>query len=109
MARDEPPAPASHTVVRLDALRVPVSEHSGDEGQFLYALKATEPGGRQLVWEGGSDRGIVAVVDFGVPVGVCAEGIYYAWGATTMLEHPVDHAALRSVPLLYERFFGSGL
>jgi hypothetical protein len=81
---------------------------SGDEGKFLYALKATQPGDRQLVWEGGSERGVVAVVDFAAPVGVCAYGIYYAWGATTMLKHPVDHTALRAVPLLNARFFGEG-
>lgn len=81
---------------------------SGDEGQFLYALKATQPGDRQLVWEGRSERGVIAVVDFAAPVGVCADGIYYAWGATTMLPHPVDHHALRAVPLLAARFFGDG-
>lgn len=76
-------------------------------GQFLYALKDTETGARQVVWEGGSKRGIIAVVDFALPV-VRVAGIYYAWGATTMLPEPVDHDALRRVPILAERFFGSG-
>lgn len=79
-----------------------------DQGQFLYALKDTQPGDRQVVWEGGSERGIVAVVDFIEPVGLGVAGIYYAWGASTSLENPVSHDALRAVPLLAERFFGSG-
>ncbi len=77
------------------------------EGQFLYALKDTQPGDRQLVWEGRSERGIIAVVDFAAPV-VCVAGIYYAWGVTTRLAKPVDHDQLRTDPVLAERFFGGG-
>jgi hypothetical protein len=80
---------------------------SDDRGQFLYALKDTQPRDRQVVWEGGSERGIVAVVDFAVPV-VRVAGIYYAWGTTTMLTNPVDHDAIHRVELLEERFFGRG-
>ena len=78
-----------------------------DQGQFLYALKDTQPGDRQLVWEGGSERGIIAVVDFAAPV-VRVAGIYYAWGVTTRLAKPVGHDQLRTDPVLAERFFGSG-
>jgi hypothetical protein len=77
------------------------------EGQFLYALKDTQPGDRQVVWEGGSERGIIAVVDFVAPV-VCVAGIYYAWGATTKLSAPLTHDRLRAVPVLADRFFGGG-
>ncbi len=78
-----------------------------NQGQFLYALKDTQPGDRQLVWEGRSERGIIAVVDFAAPV-VCVAGIYYAWGVTTRLSNPLVHDQLRTVPALADRFFGGG-
>lgn len=104
--------------VRKDSARLPtqicawnhgnILDDRGDtSGQYLYALKATEPGDRQLVWEGGSERGIVAVVDFATAA-VRVEGIWYAWGNSTPLTAPLTHNALREDPALEDRFFGSG-
>src|SRR4051794_3266148 len=69
------------------------------EGQFLYALKDTLPGERQLVLEGGSKRGLIGYVDFSGHNRKAA-GIYYAWGTTTYLEEPVSTATLYADPLL---------
>jgi hypothetical protein len=77
-------------------------------GQYLYALKATQPGDRQLVWEGGgSERGIIGVVDFG-STAVPANGRYYAFGNATWLKEPITHQKLARVPTLRERFLGTG-
>ena len=81
----------------------------GDEdfGQYLYALKATQPSDRQLVWEGGSERGIIGVVDFD-STSVLAHGLYYAFGNVTWLDEPVTRAKIARDPLLRERFLGQG-
>jgi hypothetical protein len=72
-------------------------------GQFQYALKATTAGDRQLVLEGESARGIVAVVDF-AGHNRKAGPIYYAWGATTWLPKPLDAAAIRADNVLRRAF-----
>jgi hypothetical protein len=75
------------------------------DGRYLYALKATQPGDRQLVIEGGdSDLGPIAVVDFGTPA-VWALGRYHAFGSVTMLRPPVTRAMIASNRVLREYFF----
>ena len=63
------------------------------ERQFLYALKDTLPGDRQLIMEGGSARGLIGYVDF-AGHNRKAASIYYAWGAVTYLQEPVDKSAM---------------
>lgn len=84
-----------------------VDASEGPAEQWLYALKATEPGDRQLVWEAGTDRGIIGVVDFGTGA-VRVEGIYYAWGRFTDVMPPLTPDLLRNEAVLAERFFGTG-
>ncbi len=79
------------------------SEEMTGEGQFLYALKDTKPGDRQLVFEGGSDRGIIAVVDF-AGHNRKSGPIYYAWGRTTLLDRPILATTVRSDPVLSGAF-----
>jgi hypothetical protein len=77
--------------------------------QFLYALRDTEEGDRQVVWEGGgSQRGIVAVVDFGGQK-LRVNHRWRAWGVTTLLEKPISPKQLRSDPVLARRFSRCGL
>lgn len=76
-----------------------------DDPQFLYALCATTEGDRQVIWEGGGGRGIVAVVDFSHHQ-MHGGTRWFAWGRSSMLTVPVGPEALRTVPELNERFFG---
>ena len=80
-----------------------------EEPQFLYALKDTAHGDRQLVWEGGGGgRGIVAVVDFGGPK-LYVNSRWRSWGVTTMLKPPIALEALRSDPTTARRFSPNGM
>jgi hypothetical protein len=72
-------------------------------GQFQYALKDTAVGHRQAVVEAGSNRGVIAVVDF-AGHNRKAGSIYYAWGAVTYLPKPVDQAAIASDVILRDAF-----
>jgi hypothetical protein len=73
------------------------------EGQFLYALKDTLPGDRQLILEGGSARGLIGYVDF-AGHNRKAASIYYAWGAVTYLQESVDKDAMYADPVLRAAF-----
>jgi hypothetical protein len=73
------------------------------EGQFLYALKDTPPGERQLVLEGGSVRGLIGLVDF-AGHNRKAASIYYAWGSVTYLQEPVAKSTLDADPVLRRAF-----
>jgi hypothetical protein len=72
-------------------------------GQFLYALKETVSGDRQAVLEGGSDRGMIAVVDF-AGHNRKAGSVYYAWGAVTYLSERVDKRVIDADPVLSRAF-----
>ena len=76
---------------------------SDGSGQFLYALKDTVVGDRQVVLEGGTDRGIIAVVDF-AGHNRKRGSIYYAWGAVTDLREPVDASSIAADPILSKAF-----
>ena len=83
------------------------SEGSG--GQELYALKDTQYGERQLVWEGGAGGGIVGFVDFtGMPAARDRSGIFWDWGAFTRFERRFSVEDLSQEELLRERFAGRG-
>lgn len=85
-----------------------IGTDSDDFGQYLYALKATQPGDRQLVWEGGgSERGIVGLVDFD-STAVLANGRYYAFGNFTRFAEPISKPKIARVARLTDRFLGSG-
>lgn len=76
---------------------------SGRSGQFLYALKDTVEGDRQVVLEGGTDRGIISVVDF-AGHNRKRGAIYYAWGAVTDLCEAVDASSIGADPILSQAF-----
>jgi hypothetical protein len=86
-------------------------------GEWLYCLKNTRPGDRQVVWAGTHGAGIVGVVDFGATEprlredggGKVKPGRYEAWGAYTPLAEPIPIERLQADPALAERFAGSGL
>jgi hypothetical protein len=79
-----------------------------DSGQELYALKDTALGERQVVWEGGGRRSIVAFVDFaGLPFRD-ENDVWSDWGTVTYLDPPLDEEVLRREPALHDRFFGAG-
>lgn len=90
----------NHTYV-LDRSREVRSDRTS--GQFLYALKGTAYGDRQVVLEGQSRRGVIAVVDF---AGHNRKNgpIYYAWGAITYLREPVGLSAIDADSLLSSTF-----
>jgi hypothetical protein len=73
------------------------------QGQYLYALNATEPGDRQLIWEGASNRGFIGVVDFD-DTAVKVGGRFYAWGGTTLLKPAVTKSVIERSALLNDRF-----
>jgi hypothetical protein len=66
---------------------------SDGSGQFLYALKDTVVGDRQVVLEGGTDRGTIVVVDF-AGHNRKRGSICYGWGAVTDLREPVDASSI---------------
>jgi len=83
-------------------------DDSGGEAEFLYGLKATKRGDRQVVWEGGrGGRGIVCVVDFDDPQ-LLENDRYRSWGTVSLLERPISPEALRSDPVLGRRFSRPG-
>jgi hypothetical protein len=90
------------------------AEFAGEpsDGQWLYCLKDTDLGDRQIVWHGSGGQGIIAVVDFNGHVRrrVDADGVpmgkYEGWGRITMLRRPIAVERVRSHPDLARRFGG---
>lgn len=80
--------------------------HEVDAGEWLYCLKGTEPGDRQVVWSGVHGKGIIAVVDFSGEVRRRSSSgrLYEGWGLVSPLPRPVSVARVQSNHLL-ARFF----
>lgn len=77
-------------------------------GQYLWCLKATTAGDRQIIWEGTSGRGIVGVVTYGDPQ--IQEGNRYArWGRFQMFTNPISRDRLLSTPATSNRFSSNGI
>jgi hypothetical protein len=75
------------------------------EGQWLYCLKTTRPGDRQVVWLGKGSAGIVAVVDFNGAVRLRGSGrLYEGWGRVTELRKPIPSDVVLSHPVLKPKF-----
>lgn len=75
------------------------------DGQWLYCLKGTRSGDRQIVWSGVNGRGLIAVVDFSGAVRPRrAAGKYEGWGRITPLAEPVSVDTLRDHPVLAKLF-----
>jgi hypothetical protein len=70
------------------------------EGQWLVALKGTEPGHRFVIAEA-AGRGLIAVVDFDSTAHAVGSR-YYAWGAVTYLEPPISFDRLRASAVFAE-------
>jgi hypothetical protein len=66
------------------------------ESQWLYCLKDTWPGERQIVWSGVHGRGIIAVVDFSGEVRPRRKNprLYEGWAQATPLPEPVSVEAV---------------
>jgi len=73
------------------------------DGQWLYCLKSTDPGDRQVVWRGRSGDGFVAVVDFSGDVQPRPGG-YSGWGRITPLSRFVTIQEIDEDPVLATRF-----
>ena len=88
-----------------------VPDDRSSRGEWLYCLRDTQPGDRQLVWSGVKGRGIIAVVDFSGEVRPRheREGRYEGWGAVTSLRDPIAVSTVQSHPVLKPRFTGNGL
>jgi hypothetical protein len=100
------PPPATQLATWMSWNLAAESDATGDP-LFLHALRATQAGDRQLIWEGGGGRGIIAVVDFSHEQ-LHDGSRWRSWGRTTVLPVPVGRAALATVPALESRFFGRG-
>jgi hypothetical protein len=77
-------------------------------GEFLWCLRDTQPADRQVVWEGAHGRGVVAVVDWGVPNRRTSAGRYERWGVVTALTRPISKDAVQVDPILRSRFTRPG-
>src|SRR6201999_3259671 len=89
-------------------------EPIASEGQWLYCLKFTEPGDRQIVWQGSRGSGLVAVVDFNGevrrrrhPEDGRPMGKYEGWGRITSLNEPISVDDVRGHHDLAGLFGGS--
>lgn len=70
----------------------PKAPEGASGGEWLYCLKFTEPGDRQVVWSGVDGLGIVAVVDFcgAVRPRSSNPSRYEGWGRLTYLPRAVS-------------------
>jgi hypothetical protein len=75
-------------------------------GDWLYCLKDTAPGDRQIVWSGVEGSGIMSVVDFSGHVRERAgkPGRYEGWGRITDLRRPLSVQQVLADPVLRRRF-----
>ena len=77
-------------------------EPGTSEAQWLTCLKATEPGDRQVVWQGRNGGGITALVDFSGDLRNDG-GLYYGWACITTLEPMIPHETVAANPVLSRR------
>ena len=84
---------------------------SPSDGEWLYCLKGTQPGDRQVVWSGVHGRGIVAVVDFSgevrprsSSVGATGRQLYEGWGRITRLREPISVETAQAHQVLHTCF-----
>lgn len=83
-----------------------IGEDDGTE-QWLYCLKATGRGDRQLVWEGGSKRGIVGMVTFSGQIR--NKGVIEGWGRHESFQTPITREQLLTHPATSSRFDARGI
>jgi hypothetical protein len=84
---------------------VRLAREDASDGQWLYCLKYTEPGDRQIVWTGKYGDGLVAVVDFSGAVRPRPGGrLYEGWGRVTDLLSPVAAEVVLRHRLIAPRF-----
>jgi hypothetical protein len=86
------------------------SSEERPEGEWLYCLKGTQPGDRQVIWSGVEGRGIIAVVDFDGAVRRRPDNPqrYHGWGYVTPLARAVPVATAQVHPVL-KRYFGRSI
>jgi len=83
------------------------AEGGAADGEWLYCLKFTEPGDRQVIWSGVDGSGIIAVVDFNGAVRRRESNsrLYEGWGRLTNLPRAVSVETAQEHPVL-RRCFG---
>lgn len=88
------------------AANPPVDSKDASAGEWLYCLKATEPGDRQAVWSGVHGNGIIGVVDFNGEVRPRSSSgrLYEGWGRITALPQPVSVERAQRHPALARCF-----
>ncbi|MDQ2765410.1 MAG: hypothetical protein M3Y22_18610 [Pseudomonadota bacterium] len=93
--------------------RSPPIEPGESSKEWLYCLKGTRLGDRQVVWQGVHGPGVAAVVDFNGEVrpreATKAKGRYEGWGVFTALPRPISVEVAQSHPVLARRFAQPGL
>lgn len=110
-ARRSPVAEGGTTTARLPNQIITwdpanIGEDDGTE-QWLHCLKATGRGDRQLVWEGGTKRGIVGLVTFSGQTR--NKGVIEGWGRHESLATPISREQLRAHPATASRFDARGI
>jgi hypothetical protein len=76
-------------------------------GEWLRCLKSTQPGDRQFIWEGSSQRGIVGVVTYSGPIRNL--GVYEGWGQFDPFPEPISRDNLLACGATTYRFGKTGI
>jgi len=81
-------------------------ESGASDGEWLYCLRATEPGDRQVIWSGVNGRGIIAVVDFSGAVRRRESNprLYESWGRLSNVPRAISVETAQRHPVLKRRF-----
>lgn len=94
----------------FDVTEEDAAEDAAADGEWLYCLKFTQPGDRQVIWSGVDGHGIIAVVDF---IGAVRRRksnprLYEGWGRLTNLSRAVSVETAQEHPVL-GRCFGRAI
>ena len=81
-------------------------EEGASEPEWLYCLKRTVAGDRQIIWSGVEGSGLLAVVDFSGDVRERAvkPGLYEGWGRLTEFRRAIPVEVVLAHPILARRF-----
>ena len=81
-------------------------QERASQPEWLYCLKGTVAGSRQIIWSGVEGSGLLAVVDFSGDVRERAgkRGLYEGWGRLTELRRAIPVDMILAHPTLARRF-----
>ncbi len=109
MNHADAPLPTQVATWRSDVDRTPIVAGTPRwEEEWLYCLRETRLGDRQVIWEGTAGSGLVGVVDFNGEVRPRGSNRYEGWGAFTPLERPISVSVCETHPVLSRRFAEPG-